>query len=158
MKPVYSEGSVFLVPLQSGGYARGVIARYAPRGNILFGYFFGPRIDKAEEANMQDILPQNAILRKRFGYLGLRGGSWIVLGKLPQWDRKDWPMPDFVMQDSLGLRPPRLIRYCDTDPAKLDKNLPLVDTQGMLPDSLAGAGFIETVLTKALAQPDSQAR
>jgi hypothetical protein len=41
MKLPYSEGSVFLVPLRKGGYARGVVARASPKGKGLLGYFFG---------------------------------------------------------------------------------------------------------------------
>ena len=44
MKLPYSEGSVFLVPLRNGGYARGVVARATGEGKGLFGYFFGPRL------------------------------------------------------------------------------------------------------------------
>ena len=42
MKLPYSEGSVFLVPLTDGGYARGVVARSGPKGKVLFGYILGP--------------------------------------------------------------------------------------------------------------------
>lgn len=36
---VYNEGSLFVMPLGNGGYARGVVAGAAPRGTVLFGCF-----------------------------------------------------------------------------------------------------------------------
>ncbi len=75
MKLPYSEGCVFLVPLREGGYARGVVARAAPQGKVLFGYFFGPRIDSVGKIALEDLVPGNEVLRVRFGDLGLIEGK-----------------------------------------------------------------------------------
>jgi hypothetical protein len=89
----YSEGSAFVVPLRSGGYARGVVARAAPKGKVLFGYFFGPILASQDEATLDGLRPTDAILRVRFGDLGLVQGDWPTLGFIPGWRRSEWPMP-----------------------------------------------------------------
>ena len=96
----YSEGSVFLVPLTTGGFGRGVVARADPKGRGgLFGYFFAPCLASTNNVALDDFMPCNAILRVRFGDLGLINGEWPVCGQVPNWDRSQWPMPDFVRKD-----------------------------------------------------------
>ncbi len=62
MKPSYPDGSVFLVPLKDSGFARGVVARSAPGGKLLLGYFFGPRLASRMEVDLSGLEPGNAIL------------------------------------------------------------------------------------------------
>jgi len=71
MKTSYPDGTVFLVPLKDGGFARGVVARSAPGGKVLLGYFFGPRLASRTEVDLSDVEPGNAVLCLRFGDLGL---------------------------------------------------------------------------------------
>src|ERR1700736_2791876 len=105
MKLPYSEGSVFLVPLKTGGFARGVVARAPKRaGKVLLGYFFGPRVPSTNDALLSDLDPANAVLRIRFGDLHLIDGTWAIVGRVPNWDRSDWPMPDFVRRELLTTR------------------------------------------------------
>ena len=132
----YSEGSVFIVPLRKGGYARGVIARSDPKGVILFGYFFGPRLASADAAVLNDLDPANAILRVRFGALGLRNG--------------EWPIPDFARRDPLGRMKARRVRYSDDDPSQRAAEYPIDDDSGLATDSLSGYGAVEIKLTKLL--------
>jgi hypothetical protein len=77
-----SEGDVFALPLRAGGWGRGVVTRMAPKGNVLFGYFFGPRTASADEVGEQDLKPDLAILQMRFGDLGLLNGEWRVVGRI----------------------------------------------------------------------------
>ena len=148
-KQSYTEGSVFLVPLRKGGYARGVIARSDPKGAVLFGYFFGPRLASGDAATSDDLDPTNATLRVMFGALGLRNGEWLILGKVPNWNRSAWPMPDFAR------RPPgmkaRLVRYSDTDPTYIEAEYPIEDDSRLATDSLSGYGAVEIKLTKLLS-------
>lgn len=146
----YSEGSVFLVPLRKGGFARGVVARSTDIGKVLLGYFFGPRLASAEAA-LTDLSPANAVLRLRFGDLGLVNGEWQVVGRLPIWDRSEWPMPDFVRRDPLGRLKPRLVRYSDEDPSHIDAEFVIDDDAGLATDSMSGYGAVEIKLTKLLA-------
>lgn len=149
MKFPYSEGSVFLVPLRNEGYARGIAARVDPKGQILFGYFFGPRFEtKAVSSN--ELRPDAALLRLRFGALGLQNGSWPILGQFSSWNRTEWTMPDFVRRDPWGGRKPRLVHYADTDPSCIEDEHPIDEDPGLQADSLAGYGVIEIKLTKIL--------
>jgi hypothetical protein len=150
MKLPYSEGSAFLVPLRSGGYARGIIARAAPKGRILMGYFFGPRLELPETATIDDLRAGNEVLRLRFGDLGLVKGRWPVLGRPGNWDRSEWPIPHFVTRDPLGIVRPILIQYSDDDPSKQITERIINDDAGLDVDSLAGAGFVEVRLDKIL--------
>jgi hypothetical protein len=151
MKLPYSEGSAFLVPLRGGGNARGVVARARPRGKILFGYFFGPRLAPDAAVSLNDCDPAKAILRVQFGDLGLISGEWPVLGKLPAWDRTEWPMPDFARRDPLRRLKTFLVRYSDDDPSKIQDEYPIDDDSGLPTDSLYGSGAVEINLTRLLA-------
>jgi hypothetical protein len=150
MKLPYSEGSVFLVPLRKGGYARGVVARASPRGKGLLGYFFGPRLPSADTAKVDDLDPSTATLCVIFGDLGLINGEWQILGIVPNWDRTQWPMPDFVRRDPLGRRKPMLVRYSDKDPMRIEAEFPVDDDSGLATDSAYGYGAVEIELTKLL--------
>jgi hypothetical protein len=144
----YSEGSVFLVPLRTGGYARGVVARAGPDGRGLFGYFFGPRLASSEAAVWNDLDPSAAVLRVKFGDLGLINGEWLIRGIVRDFNRTEWPMPDFVRR-APGMKA-RLVRYSDSDPMHIDAEYP-IDDDAMLPtDSLSGYGAVEIKLTKLL--------
>lgn len=145
----YSEGSVFSVPLREGGCARGIVARAAPEGVTLFGYFFGPKHASVSELGMEDIRPENAILSVIFGDLGLMNGEWSVIGALPDWQREEWPMPDFVRRDPIGKRAWRVRRF-DIDPSVVECEEP-TDFDTNLPDNWAwGYGAVELKLTKLL--------
>lgn len=143
----YSEGTVFLVPLRVGGYSRGILARKDSGGNILFGYFFAPRIETTSEVPFNDLSPRDALLRIRFGALGLRDGTWPILGRLPDWKRSDWGMPDFIRRDPLGIKKPRLIRYADGNTNLVEVDDVLEEDPGLQTDSLYGSGSVEITLT-----------
>jgi hypothetical protein len=149
MKLPYTEGSVFLVPLCNGGYARGAVARTAAKGKVLFGYFFGPRIESTGSIVLDDLNPANATLRIRFGDLGLINGSWPVLGKIPNWNRAEWPMPEFVRRDPLSNKA-WLVRRSDTDPGKIVFERPTDFDSHLQNDSLSGYGAVEIRLTKLI--------
>lgn len=150
MKSSYPDGSLFLVPLKDGGFARGVVARSAPGGKLLLGYFFGPRLATRAEADLSGLEPENAVLSLRFGDLGLLKGLWPVVGKLPDWNSADWPMPDVVRRDPLGKIKPVLIRYDKNDPSKILSEEALENDNGLPADALAGYGFVEAKLNKLL--------
>ena len=148
-KIFYGEGTVFNVPLTTTGYARGIIAR-GSKETILFGYFFGPKLVENEASQMQDLMPDAAILKARFGDLGLLQGEWGIVGQLPGWNRKQWPMPDFVRNDPLVRLRSHLIRYSDADPSKIEFRQVIKDGEGLLNDVLSGSGAIEIKLTNIL--------
>jgi hypothetical protein len=147
----YSEGSVFLVPLRDGGYARGVVARSTRQGIVLLGYFFGPKVGLANDCIVTDLLPREAILRVRFGDLRLINGEWPIVGTVPNWDRSQWSMPDFVRRDPYREKA-WLIRYSDDDPNKVVEEHPNEFVSTLEEDVLRGWGVLEEVLTNRLSQ------
>lgn len=148
----YTEGDWFAVPLRTSGFALGIIARANPKGALL-GYFFGPRRqDQPGLADSTGLRPDQAVLVGRFGHLGIRGGSWPLLGQEPGWDRSAWPSPIFVRYEELTGRTFH-VRYDDADPTRvIGETLvnPCPAEQGPK-DGLMGAGFVELRLTALLA-------
>ncbi len=114
------------------------------------GYFFGPCLSSAKGVILSDLDPANAILRIRFGALGLRNGEWPIVGVVPDWIRSEWPMPDFARRDPLGRMKPRLVRYSDDDPSRREAEYAIDDDSGLPTDSLSGYGAVEIKLTKLL--------
>jgi hypothetical protein len=145
----YSEGSVFLVPLRNGGYARGVVARAGRGGKILFGYFFGPRVESTDTVVLEDLAPRKTVLKVRFGDLGLIKGKWPIRGRVPNWDRAEWPMPDFVRREPISNRV-WLVRYSDADPARVIAEERADPARPLATDSLSGSGSVEVKLTKLI--------
>jgi hypothetical protein len=152
MKLPYSEGTVFLVPLIDGGFARGIVARSAPKGKVLMGYFFGPRLAAPDGFTWEGIEPERAILKVKFGDLGLIRGEWPIIGTLAGWDRSQWTIPDFIRRDPLGRLRPVLVRYRDDDPLSVEAEFPVEDDGRLQPASLSGSGAVEFKLTKLLRE------
>ncbi len=139
---------MFLVTLP-GGYARGVVARVAPRGLIL-GYFFGPRV-ASSNLEWAGLHPKHAILVGRLGDLHLIKGRWPVVGKIEGWDRKHWPVPSFAWRDPLRCLPDHLVHYSDDDIATPIREDGVPVPAGLNQDGLMGAGFVEKKLERLLA-------
>lgn len=146
----YEEGTIFSVPLRTGGYARGVVARANNEGKVLLGYFFGPQFTSANNMPIEDINPANSILCVRFGDLGLINGKWKILGKIPNWNRTQWPMPNFIRHDPLSNRS-WLVQYSDNDPNFVEKESPVSNDCSLPHDLLSGYGAVEIKLTKLLS-------
>jgi hypothetical protein len=92
------------------------------------------------------------VLVGTFGHLGIRGGTWTMLGRLDGWDRRDWPTPVFIRYEELTGRSFRVF-YDDDDPNRVlreEQILPGLAEQGPQ-DGLMGAGFTEQALTRLLA-------
>lgn len=143
----YGESDVFTIPLRSGGFALGVIARRPKKGKILLGYFFGKKYESAP--NDLNLDPKAAIKIVRFGDLGLHTGEWKVIGSISNWAPEEWPVPQFFREDPAGNR--WLITYSDSDlsaPSKEEQYPPSIGTHER--DSLMGAGAVELTLTKNL--------
>lgn len=151
-KVKYAEGDWFAVPLRGGGFGVGVVARSNPKAALL-GYFFGPR--RAEVpvlTDVEDLKPGDAVLVRKFGHLGLTGGTWPIIGRLEGWDRDEWPMPIFVRYEELSGRTFHVF-YDDDDPNKLlrEEQVPPGAAEQGPKDGLMGAGFAEKVLTTLLS-------
>jgi hypothetical protein len=154
-KQKFGEGDWFGVPLSSGGYAVGLIARRGKKyRSVLFGYFFGPKHDEIPTlADLAGLRPEAAIWRASFGHLGLRDGVWPVIGRDPAWERAHWPMPDFYRRDSiLGLY--TRVSYLADDPSVTLRTWRVAEEEvaGLPKDGGAGAGFVEQRLSKLIEQ------
>jgi hypothetical protein len=149
--PKYAEGDWFAVPLRTGGFAVGIVARANPRSALL-GYFFGPR--RNEVPTMEDVerlAPSSAALICKFGHLGLRDGKWPIIGRAAAWDRQAWPTPTFARYEELSGRTYE-VTYADDDPNRViaERLITREAAQTLPEDGLAGAGFVEIRLTDLL--------
>src|SRR5689334_22542654 len=92
----YAAGAWFAVPLKTGGFALGVVARADGRGVVL-GYFFGPRyVALPAGEHTQGLRAADAVLVERFGDLGLIHGEWPIIQRECAWNPADWPVPVFA--------------------------------------------------------------
>ncbi len=148
----YREGSWFAVPLKSGGYGVGVVARTAPAGKIILAYLFGPRCDVLPGlGELAQYRPGDAVRRVRTGDLGLLNGTRRVIGETDGWDRLAWPMPPFIRRAD-SLKRAWRATYSEVDPSKLEREEGVpYDTEGLESDSLYGYGATELLLTKLLS-------
>lgn len=151
MKLPYGEGDWFAVPLRSGGYAVGVVARMAKHGKVLLGYFFGPQRDHLPTLDeVTSLDPARAVRVLRFGDLALLNGEWPIIGRCFEWDRRRWRMPAFVRRNELR-RSAWKVEYADDDPNEVAAESPLTSGGDDIElDALLGAGAVELVLTKLL--------
>ncbi|MBS0395371.1 MAG: hypothetical protein JSR54_12135 [Proteobacteria bacterium] len=90
------EGQFFMLPVERGQYALGLIARVPRRGGVLLGYFFGPRRTSPPMGEWLNALHANqAALVCRFKDAALFRGEWKLLSDLPGFQRAQWPVPAF---------------------------------------------------------------
>jgi hypothetical protein len=145
----YSEGDWFAVPLRDHTFATGVVAR-ASRDGVLLGYFFGPRTAVVPTiVDVESLTPADAALVGMFGHLGLRGGSWPIIGRRQGWDRDRWPMPVFARYEELTGRWFKSY-YDPDDPNRLVREVAVAPSEavGKPRDGLMGAGYVEIALTR----------
>ena len=146
----YFEGDWFAVPLRSGGYATGVVARSAT-GGILLGYFFGPcRVSIPPVNEAVQAAAKDAVLVERFGDLGIIQNNWPIIGPTPNWNRDSWPVPQFVRKDPIS-GDLYVVEYSDSLRESCSKKVSQSDAIALPQDGLAGYGAVEIQLTKLLA-------
>lgn len=146
----YSEGDVFGVPLDDGEWALGVVARAAPRGRELLGYFFGPKRAELPD-EVPELRPEDAVAVERFGDLGLVEGSWPILGAHPAWRREEWRMPPFRRTDDVSGAVFRIV-YDDDDPGEMleRQRVDPAEAEGLSFDGLTGAEGVRRSLARRL--------
>ena len=147
----YSEGTWFAVPLRSGGFGLGVVARATAEGGVILAYLFGPRratIPTLADATRLD--PLMAVKVARIGDLNLITGAWPIIGQSPTWHRGIWSTPTFIRSDELSRRAWK-VRYADDDPNQVIAEEPVAfGTATLDRDVVFGAGAVELVLAKLL--------
>lgn len=97
----YREGQFFVLPLERGSCAVGLIARIPPRGGVSLGYFFGPkRTTPPTDPNYFAALKaEHAVFVCRFRDAPLYRGQWPLLGMRADFARAAWPIPRFHRYD-----------------------------------------------------------
>lgn len=157
--PSVAPGDWFAVPLPSGGWASGVVARIPNESNAkrlpLLAYFFGPRTDQPVGVlELGSRRAEDAVIIDRIWqfYLGLY--RWPILGRQSIWDEEAWPVPQFFsdsrLPDRNGVVVPRFAVHefvgCDfynpfrTLPAKAS------DIVGLRPADIPSSKAIENDL------------
>lgn len=149
----YKEGDWFAVPLRNGGYALGLAARVTRGGGIL-GYFFGPRRETVPtKEDIQGLTPEDAVLIRHFGDLGLLRGEWPMVAETKEWRREEWPQPAFGRIDIVDPSKAVRVEYDDSDVHKVLRETPisLEEARHLPEDGLSGYGAVEIRLTRLLS-------
>ena len=147
------EGTVFLVPLRDRGYAVGVVARISGEGHA-FGYFFGPRINGAADADTYSLKASDAVLVGKFGDLELIRGNWPEVDSIEPWDPSMWPMMSLARIDECAGKA-WLSTYDDNFNCIGEKEITVDEAHSYPYDRLMGAGSVEIRLTKLLGDAES---
>ena len=127
----------------------------------ILGYFYGPRFQQQADAYItEDLTPDNTIYIHRCGDLGLVDNNygWKVIGKLPLWNRADWPMPvfGFINPDNPDKSE---IRIFDEDTLEWTHTLKIVsadEAQKHPGIGLGGCCFIERQVSKILFKLETE--
>ncbi|MBK6323235.1 MAG: hypothetical protein IPF38_13960 [Burkholderiales bacterium] len=147
-KLVVLTGSVFLIPLATGGFGIGVLMRADGKGRAC-GAFFGPRVSGSSDVEISDLRLENAVLVCRFGDYGLHTQRWPVVGSIPNWRANPWPVSKFFRRHGN----PELCFVSEYD-EKLDllseQVLPAREVAGLPEDAQFGSGVVEAKLDKLL--------
>lgn len=149
-KANFREGDWFAVPLEGGGFAVGMVARYRKGyGPGLFAYFFGPRrlaVPSIEE--LTSLGPGNAIHSCVLSYLGLVDGAWPVIGQAGAWNPDRWPLPLFQRRYlSSGV----LVRYSEVNLDAVEEwPANLGELEGLPDDGTSGYGAVQLKLSSLL--------
>ena len=151
----YREGDWFAVPLRSGGYGLGVVARMDGEG-IVLGYFFGPKRDQVPSFKETVRLKAgNAAYVRRFGDLGLLHGKWPIVGRSDLWRKELWPIPRFCRYSpDLNTRAYDVEYSEDKLEAINEVEISPEECLQMPRDGLSGFGAIEITLGRLLSGED----
>jgi hypothetical protein len=148
-------GTWFAVPLLSGDFAHGLVARNYKR-TYGVGYFFGPALARPEGIkNLKELRPESAVLVGFFGYLGFKRDSWPILGEQPAWNPAHWPLPRFVQPNEIA-RSARLITYDESDISVVLSDVEAVDTDRGPEDGMMGHKFLQARLTQLVGGSNSE--
>jgi len=123
----YDEGSVFMVPIKQGTNVIGIVVRKSNINPSALGYFLENHTDDpcAEACSLNGEKAKAAfILTIIFVDSQLTSGNWPLLGRIPNWSRQSWPIPDLCEKNPLTKRA-MLIRLCDNDIDEIESMTPI---------------------------------
>ena len=147
----YQEGDCIAVPLLTTGFGIGIVTRIGQHGVVL-GCFFGPKWEGVPRVGqLYGLTEKRSILVRRCADTGLRDGTWIVIGRSPDWNRRAWRVPKFESAAS-SLQPDQCwIRVYDDDLTVIhDQEVPKISGEGFPKDILSGQHALEVTLTQLL--------
>lgn len=147
----YKEGSWFTVPLDSGEFAIGLVARKSPGGGVILAYFFNKTPLIPDLSKLGKYEPVDSTTIAMVGDLGLTKGEWEVIGELPGWDRSQWKIPNFVRREEITGRV-WLVQYSDDNPNHVLSEEQVTENfvKNLEPDLLWGYKSAEKRLSKLL--------
>jgi len=88
------ESTIVAIPLECGGFARGVVARHSRNGIIVFTYpEYYPRMESLESAPAPK--PEAHFCAYWTYSSAISKGEWKTCGKVAPWDRELWRRPDW---------------------------------------------------------------
>lgn len=133
----------------NGGYALGLIARHY-KHSTLFYFFKGKYINRIEEIPIESIEKDNILWVKLGGDGAFMKNAWPILGKLPEWDRDDWPIPTFKTKDILSGFP--IVIYLDENLEEVSRKRVTEEEASLIKwkNGIAGTVYIEEELTELL--------
>lgn len=155
------EGEVYLLAMDDGRFSIGVLARVEtskPRKPYgIFVYFFGPFDSPPKGPFLASVLiVKSAAARLLTSASGIYCGQWIKLGDIVSWERKDWELPRFYLEDFENGR----ISLVELDEANLAypiRNEVVDSKEGLEPNisygSEAARHFVSSLLEKKTALP-----
>ena len=88
------ESRIVAIPLECGGYARGVVARHSRNGVIVFTYpEYYPSVESLESAPAPK--PEAHFCAYWTYSSAISKGEWKTCGKVAPWDRELWRRADW---------------------------------------------------------------
>lgn len=146
-------GDWFAFKLSNGQVAHGLVT-HTHKSLYGLGYFFGPASDTAHnKVESLSLSPQSAALVGKFGFLGFKTADWFLLGRDPEWDQREWPIPRFVRHEELTGRT-YLVQYGPDLGQAIGEELLAVGHTSVGPeDGLMGHGFVVARMSRLLGIP-----
>lgn len=141
-KVSYTEGDVVAVPLKSGGFAQGLVARKGPDGDLLM-YFFGPRRETVPHSVETPLLRNLACAAWRTCDDGIAEGKWPIIGTLDDFQYQEWPMPPYTRTCDITGRK-TIVYFRDDDPFEVASERDATDDEVATLDR-AGLKFCSAV-------------
>lgn len=144
-------GDWFLVPLDEGCFALGIVALV--QNLVVLGYFF-PKVyvEVPSKAEINQWKYTDAIFIHLTSGWYLENGKWPIIHHSLDFKKSSWPLTDFGSIDSLDPKIAYRTRYIDGNIGQLGYRWSVSPEEivGLPQDGLAGVGFVELRLRRLL--------
>jgi hypothetical protein len=144
-KSAYHEGDLFSVPVENAESIVGLIVRV--NKNKILAYFFRTATDASSTKGFEK---DKVLLIKLCSTLGLDKHEWNIIGRLENWNIKDWPVPVFKRVDVISKECYQIYYNDALEETSMSKAFDCVSLGDYPEDGLAGYGFIEKRLARLL--------